>query len=295
MAHSSYVQGVGIVAGGPYACVKEHPFIVNCLGIVRLFTINNPLLIDNANEENSLGNIDPIANVPTQRIFIYSGQQDTTITNSVVRKTKDFYNQIGDPGKVKFVERRGEHNFPTDFDADGNGNCAIPFYPFVANCGYDGAGELLKHVLGTPLNPRNDDEPTGFLVKFNQSELHPKPSSIGLGEYGFLYIPDGCIDPEIPCRLHVVFHGCQQPVTYPLHRNMHFIRNSGYIQVADTNNIIMAFPQTVSRLIRPSFPYVHPGSLLACWDMFGMYGSNYATKNGAQIAAMQTLVDKIVL
>lgn len=294
MAHSSYVQGVGIVAGGPYACVKKHPLIINCLGIVPLFTINNELLIEEAHRQSSEGAIDPIINVANQKVFIYSGQQDTTITNNVVRKTVDFYNTVGDLNKVQFVERRGEHNFPTDFDAQGNGNCAIPFYPFVANCGYDGAGNLLRHVLGTQLNNRNDGDPTGILVKFSQSELHPNPSSIGLGEHGFLYIPDDCLNLDVQCKLHVVFHGCQQSVTYLFHRNMQFIRNSGYIRMADTNRIILAFPQTVSRLIRPSFPYVHPGSLLACWDFFGIYGNDYSTKYGAQIHAIQNLVNKIV-
>jgi hypothetical protein len=59
------------------------------------------------------------------------------------------------------------------------------------------------------------------------------------------------------------------------------VRNTGYNRWADSNNIVMLYPQT---------------SLAAtnsCWDWWGYDSANYAKKSGPQMAAIKAMVDRV--
>lgn len=55
-----------------------------------------------------------------------------------------------------------------------------------------------------------------------------------------------------------------------------FALNSGYIDYAEKNNIMILFPQTW--ITEANYPYNPKG----CWDWYGWTGANYATVNGAE-------------
>src|SRR5690606_29971243 len=93
------------------------------------------------------------------------------------------------------------------------------------------------------------------------------------------------------CKLHVVLHGCQQSTDKIGDK---FVKNTGYSRWADTNQIILLFPQT--RIDNTSRSTAKSGSLAnpnACWDWIGWYGGNFAQKSGAQMAAIKAMVDRI--
>lgn len=46
------------------------------------------------------------------------------------------------------------------------------------------------------------------LLQFDQAEFFIGPSD--MDSSGFLYVPENCQKKTRPCRLHIVFHGCQQ-------------------------------------------------------------------------------------
>jgi hypothetical protein len=91
--------------------------------------------------------------------------------------------------------------------------------------------------------------------------------------------------------VHVALHGCQQSTSKIGDK---FIRNTGYTRWADTNSIIVLFPQAqvdnTSRQTAASGSLANPN---ACWDWIGWYGSNFAQKPGTQVAALKAMVDQL--
>src|SRR5471030_933258 len=65
-----------------------------------------------------------------------------------------------------------------------------------------------------------------------------------------------------------------------------FVAHAGYNQWADTNNLIVLYPQTVSSSGVPFNPN-------GCWDWWGYNESGYATKSGSQIAAVRAMLTQV--
>ncbi|HET9044902.1 MAG TPA: hypothetical protein VFN70_17220, partial [Burkholderiales bacterium] len=88
------------------------------------------------------------------------------------------------------------------------------------------------------------------------------------------------------------FHGCRQSVEAIGER---FVREAGYNRWADTNRLIVLYPQTISRNgwgmagLRWSFVFNPRG----CWDWWGYTGNQYMTRSGPQIAAVKAMVDRL--
>jgi hypothetical protein len=75
---------------------------------------------------------------------------------------------------------------------------------------------------------------------------------------------------------------------------MDFVNNTGYNMWADTNNIIVLYPQAIKDSTSHSTP--GNGSLAnpnGCWDWIGWYGTNFDQKGGSQMAAIVAMVSKI--
>lgn len=97
---------------------------------------------------------------------------------------------------------------------------------------------------------------------------------------GWAYVPASCGSGQ-QCKVHVVVHGCQQDPTKIQDK---YYRSTGYNKWADTNNIIMLYPQTA-----PS----STGNPNGCWDWWGYDDANYAKKSGRQMAAIKGMVDRV--
>jgi poly(3-hydroxybutyrate) depolymerase len=112
----------------------------------------------------------------------------------------------------------------------------------------------------------------------------PSPSAgspLGLNDTGFAYVPAGCAGPGEACRVHVVFHGCKQTVDDVQEQ---YVRNTGYNRWADSNNVVVLYPQARSE------PQGNPNG---CWDWWGYSGAEYATRAGPQIAAVRAMLDRL--
>jgi hypothetical protein len=166
------------------------------------------------------------------------------------------------------------HAFVTD--AEGNA-CDVSGEPYVVNCDYDQAGELLKQIYG-PLQPRAQTT-TGEFVNFDQRPFGASENSGGLAETGVVYIPKACRE-TAGCRVHIAFHGCaQNRVTV----GDAFIKESGFARWADTNRLIVLFPQVAATPINPQ----------GCWDWWGYTGPQYLTRDAPQIAAVNRMLDAL--
>ena len=179
------------------------------------------------------------------------------------------------------------HTFPTDFAGAGDNACGTAASPYISNCSFDGAGAMLKQFYGT-LNARNSAPASANYVQFDQAPY--TAGNAGMAATGWVYVPASCAS-GASCRLHVALHGCLQNYAQVGAR---FIQNTGYTRWADTNHIVVLFPQT--QVDNGTHATAASGSLAnpnGCWDWIGWYGSQFAQKAGVQMKAIKAMVDAI--
>ncbi|MBU0890552.1 MAG: prolyl oligopeptidase family serine peptidase [Gammaproteobacteria bacterium] len=289
VAYSSTFMGVGIFAAGPYMCAGHNNYTA-CMYNANISASQQTTMQNSINSFSSAGTIDNKSNLASQKIYIFTGTSDTTVGPNQTTALQTQYLNNGVPASnISYVQRASTaHVFPTDFDSTGNNGCTSALSPYISNCGYDGAKAALTHFYGA-LNPRNNAPAAGNYVEFIQSTY--TGSNPGMAANGWLYVPASCASGSTQCKLHVALHGCQQSTDKIGDK---FVKNTGYSRWADTNNIIVLFPQTkvdnTSRSTAASGSLPNPN---ACWDWVGWYGSNFAKKAGTQMVAIKAMVDRI--
>ena len=168
------------------------------------------------------------------KVYLFSGNADETVRRPVVEAAKRFYEAAGVPAaSVTLVESDGGHAFLTETEG---ASCGVTKTPFVDDCDYDQAKAILEWIYG-PLAPPSPS-PTGRFVTFDQAAFDKEPPN-GLAEEGVVYVPSACAT-ERGCRLHIVFHGCDQSREDV---GDDFIKESGFARYADTNRLVVLFPQ----------------------------------------------------
>lgn len=286
-AYSSTFSGVGVFAGGPYNCAAHN----NYTACMYNATISSAQLSTMQTDINnwSGSQIDAKANVASQKVYLWVGSSDTTVGPNPMNAVNTQYQNNGvTTANLQYVNQSGAaHTFPTDFDSTGNNSCGTAASPYISNCSYDGAKALLTKLYGT-LNARNDSPAAGNYIQFDQTPY--TNSNPGMETTGWIYVPANCAS-GAQCKLHVALHGCLQ--NYDTIGDK-FIKNTGYTRWADTNSIIVLFPQT--KVDNTSHTTADSGSLAnanGCWDWIGWYGTNFAQKAGVQMAAIKAMVDKV--
>jgi poly(3-hydroxybutyrate) depolymerase len=286
-AYSSTFKGVGVFAGGPYMCAGHN----NYTACMYNATISSAMLGTMQTDINnwSGAQIDAKANVAAQKIYMFVGTSDYTVGPNPMNAVQAQYTNNGvTSANLTYVQRASTaHVFPTDFDSTGNNACSSSASPYISNCGYDGAGAMFAKFYGT-LNARNNAPAAGNYIQFDQTPY--MASNPGMETTGWVYVPSNCSS-GATCKVHVALHGCQQ--NYDTIGDK-FIKNTGYTRWADTNSIIVLFPQT--KVDSTSRQTSASGSLAnsnGCWDWIGWYGTNFAQKAGTQMAAIKAMVDQV--
>jgi poly(3-hydroxybutyrate) depolymerase/chitodextrinase len=286
-AYSGTFKGVGVFAGGPYMCAGHSNYTACMYNASITSAMLNTMQADLNNWSGT--SIDALANVPNQKIYLFVGTSDFTVGPNPMNAVNTQYANNGVPAANRaYVQRSGTaHVFPTDFDATGNNSCGSSSSPYIANCAYDGAKAALTQFYGT-LNARNNTPAASNYIEFDQTPfINGNP---GMAATGWAYVPANCAG-GATCRVHVALHGCQQ--NYATIGDK-FVRNTGYSRWADTNSLVVLFPQT--RVDSTSRPTAASGSLPnpnGCWDWIGWYGNNFARKAGTQMAAIKAMVDQV--
>lgn len=285
IAYSALFKGVGVFAGGPYMCAGHNNYTA-CMYNASISSNQLTTMQNSLNSYSSSGAIDNKSNIAGQKIYMFVGTSDYTVGPNPMVALRTQYTNNGVPsGNLEYVQRSGTaHVFPTDFDSTGNNACSSSASPYISNCGYDGAKAVLTKLYGT-LNARNNSPAAGNYIEFDQTPF--KAGNPGMAATGWLYVPQNCKD-GAQCKVHVALHGCQQSYSKIGDK---FIKNTGYSRWADTNSIIVLFPQTVvdntSRQTTASGSLANPN---ACWDWIGWYGNNFAQKAGVQAKAIKDMV-----
>ncbi|KAG9470567.1 hypothetical protein GDO78_017357 [Eleutherodactylus coqui] len=252
VAQCKRVIGAGLFAGGPYYCAQGNLIAMNtCLTLPS--SIKVATLITKTQNYASSGLIDPLSNLANSRVYIFSGSRDSVVVPGVVKKQEEYYTSIiTSPGTIKTVyDIPAQHGMPTD---SYGGTCGSTNLEYINNCNYNGAYEALNHIYGGLQVSGGFNVTKRGLILFNQAEFFKlaAPSVYGMDTAGYIYVPSSC-QHGAKCRLHIVFHGCQQSREKLGDK---YARNTGYNQVADVNNLIILYPQAKSNLSNPN----------GCWD-----------------------------
>ncbi|KWT67394.1 poly (3-hydroxybutyrate) depolymerase [Hyphomicrobium sulfonivorans] len=293
-AHGQDVIGAGIIAGGPYGCSQSvfadlipgpgmallnlNKAINGCmLNALQAFGVPDPeLLAQRAERLAEKGRIDPISATQSDRIYLFSGKNDSTVVPAIVEAANKFYAEIGVPKEqIEFVsDMPAGHAFVT---VDRGAACDYTGKPYIVDCDYDQAGALLRHIYGALNAPAADI--TGRFLLFDQERFTDDLSNHGMDDEGLAYIPKSC-EGDAACRVHIAFHGCGQNRTFV---GDTFARDSGFARWADTNNLIILFPQTSASPLNPQ----------GCWDWWGFTGSDYLTRDAPQITAVHRMLERL--
>jgi poly(3-hydroxybutyrate) depolymerase len=305
VAHSSIVKGAGIVAAGPYFCARNSIITATTKCSCTLDAWHKACAVSPTSADvvglvaatkhfAHTGLIDDPANIARQRAFIVAGGKDQTVPAPVVGQLRDYFTALGMPaGNLAAITLADAgHGMPTPSFGSA---CAVTAEPYLIGCDFDTAGKILNWIYG-PLEPARAGARQGRFIRYDQTPFIPKPSSFfarsGLDSSGWLYLPDTCARGE-KCRLHVVLHGCRQgqsflPLQPPpgggLYYGTTFVEHAGYDAWADSNHLVILYPQAVS------IAFSNPNG---CWDWWGYTDEHYADRRGVQIRALRALVDRL--
>ena len=266
IAYPEIFSGAGIIAGGPFGCANGSlaTAMARCINKVddSLSVTDLAANIRAANRDGRVGSVEALADDP---VWLFHGALDKAVAVEVSDALAALYADFIPAGQISYVKDiQAAHNFP----ASGIGHaCDAVQPPFVGDCDFDAAGELLNHLYPDLKTPDSESETTLTTV------VLPGAASAGLSETAYLFVPTACSGGEKACAAHLVLHGCAQST---IQLGTAFIEQSGYLRWAAANDIVLAFPQVVSGPTNP----------LACWDWWGYTSANYRWRDGAQMKVL---------
>jgi poly(3-hydroxybutyrate) depolymerase len=291
LTHGSHVNGAGIVAGGPFACAespagREHAWwnwwglwanetqsLTSCMQ-VSAGAPDGQALAERAKELAQAGELDPLTSLSSHKVFLFTGGQDRVVRSAVVEAAAAFYRALGVPEGQIHLEPRPDAGHSLVTVSEGSA-CGTSDRPFVSHCGYSVPRELLEWIYGPLADP--SPAPSGRFIVFDQSAFFSEERD-GLAAEAVVYVPTACDSADSGCRLHVVLHGCEQNRD-TVHDD--FIKESGFAELADTNKLVILFPQT------------SPVAPNGCFDWWGYTGLDFMGKDAPQIAAIWAMVERL--
>lgn len=278
VAHSSMVNGAGIVAGIPYYCANGDVSIAQsaCMKYPDLISVSE--LVQATKFAYASDTIDSPAILATSKVYLYSGTLDSVVNPGVVKKLQEYYSTFMPSDNILTeYSISSDHAMVTNFFGS---NCSYLGEPYINNCNYDAAGTILNYLYGklkAPIDPIPSN-----IISMAQAPFIPLhvPSDVAaLGPNAYIYVPNGCKNSP-GCQTHVVFHGCEQTIK---NINTTFITDTGYNGWAEANNIVVLYPQAIATDVNPK----------GCWDWWGFTGEDYASKLGVQIATVKGMIDYV--
>ncbi len=309
VTYSQIFSGVGSVAGGIYWCSHGESFFApsTCMQSPEQLEVDQYL--EHARSEEKAGMIDSLTNLKNSRIYIYGSPDDRVVKAVASDKLGSFYEAFLPKENIKFRrDFKSAHGWPT---LNYGNACSIQGLPWMQNCKFDMAGEMLSHLYTGLKNPPLAIPPevppaapgnATALHNLNSAKVKTSAASskkldalpnlfqfeqkeFGGGEVplyptGWVYIPTAC-QKGAACGLHMTLHGCKMN---PDDVQDQFAVHSGLNSWAETNNIVILYPQTDRML--PSNPF-------GCWDWYGYTGPDFANKKGAQMQALKKMVDRV--
>jgi len=297
VAHSGIMRGAGIVAGGPYLCAQSWPInsyltnaMTTCMDpITESVGPNTPLLIKKTKALSQGGDIDSISNLKNTHLYLFSGTKDHTVSTLVMDQTLKFYEDLGIDSRDIYYNKKVDagHAFITTSRFN---SCSKTEPPYINDCDIPQAKRILQQIY--PNLDTTHTSKTAAAVPFDESEfIDAKYTS--MDKVGYVYIPSQCKGGQhTPCKVHVVFHGCQQGATVIGNK---YYDQTGYNAYADANNLIFLYPQVHPS---PKLTSTEPYNPKGCWDFWGYSSPNtptpdYFSKKSPQISAVFHMIERL--
>jgi poly(3-hydroxybutyrate) depolymerase len=278
VAFSSIMKGAAIFAGGPFDCAQGSltTALTTCADPAAAPDVTP--LVTITNQWAASGDIDDPSHLAAQHVFLFGGAEDETVSPLVMDALDAYYGAFLPAASIVYESRHAATGHPYPTLAYG-GLCAESAAPWTGLCNFDGAGRALAQIYGT-LDPAATTL-SGSYVSLAQGDFIANPASHSLADTAYAYVPSACAAGDT-CRVHVAFHGCDQEATGVV--GSAFYEHAGYDEWADTNHIVVLYPQTIAS------PSTNPN---ACWDFWGYDSADYAKKSAPQMAMVRAMIDAI--
>lgn len=121
VAHSSIINGAAIFAAGPFYCAESN--LVNAENRCMKDLFGGPpvsTLVGLTNSDYALGLIDDPSNLEDDRVYIFSGKDDTVVDQSVVKSLQSYYSTFLKASNIiSDYNIQAEHCFPTLSHGEG--------------------------------------------------------------------------------------------------------------------------------------------------------------------------------
>jgi len=322
VAYSSSVAGAAVLAGGPYGCARgslsnamlkcscpaEKHFMLSLSqvfgGGCQSFNPGVYFAFSKLASEGNRAAIDAVSHLKDHRIWLLSGGKDEVVDRDLVDATEAFYRHLQVPdARIRREHIAGAgHGFPT---LQATEACSSTRTPFLTRCNFDAAGELIKWLYPDVAGLQAGSVATGSFKQFKQTRYAGSGEFDGMDSTGWLYVPKACEQAGAQCRLHVVFHGCEQGQSYVVDGkafDTKFVKGAGYNRWAEAGRIVVLYPQ-----VRPSsegsFTQPYRFNPKGCWDFWGytdkdadLYPTapNYAKRSAPQMKAVKAMIDDLV-
>lgn len=279
VAYSRAIYGTAVMAGGAYDCAQDNEAYWGTVCATGN-GVPVPSLVNYTNQQAAAGAIDPVSNIAGKPIYMFSGMLDTVNYQATMDALYDYYGSFTSTGNISYNDyTAAEHAWITP---DSVVPCSYLEAPFMNNCGFDAERTFLTQFYGS-LNARNNGTLGGSFIQFNQNAFCPNSNcaAISMDSTGWVFVPKNCAQGQA-CRLVVALHGCSQNQETI---GTTFVQYAGINEWADSNNIIVLYPQTMNATV-PYNPY-------GCWDWWGYTNSHYAVKSAPQMAAIMAEVNRL--
>ncbi|GAA6185500.1 PHB depolymerase family esterase [Aliiglaciecola sp. NS0011-25] len=280
IAYSDWVKGAAIIAAGPYYCAQGSitTALSECVN-KQSAEFSLDVLTNQLSQYAEQGLIAPLSHLQDSKVWLLHGKLDAKISPPVANALYQQYQGLVKDENLTYIKDKPfAHHFPTL--ATGS-SCDTSESPFLGNCNYDAAGELLNFLYPDLTAPSASS--SGQIKQIDQHELGGDPAK-SMAEKGFVYVPKSCAQGE-ECQVHVNFHGCNQNAQTI---GQDYIKNNGLNRWADNNQLIILYPQTTTSMMLPMNPQ-------GCWDWWGYTDKNYATAQGKQLEAVKNIVKSLAV
>ncbi len=289
VAHARLVRGAGVLAAGPYYCAQGNALRARyaCMNPSRFWPLPDVRALQRATRSLAqAGRIDATRHLSDDRVWLFSGREDDIVAREVVEGLRAWYLGFVPAGQIRLVD---------DIDAghamvtmNYGRPCDTTAAPYLNDCDFDAAGALLEHLYGRMEPPPSS--PAGRMLRFDQREFTASPYGVSMDDWGYVYVPQSC--GAGGCRVHIAFHGCMQGAQ---EIGETFVTHAGYNRWADSNRIVVLYPQAIMR--RGWGPWPWPTGFIynpnGCWDWWGYTGPSYHTRSGAQIQSVARMLQRL--
>lgn len=280
VAFSSQFHGLAVFAGGPYDCAQD--IVAEAEGPCGSGVgVSVPALVTYTNNQTSLDTIDATSHLQGEPVYLFSGTLDTIVHQAVMDELQQYLETYVSSSEITYDNSTlAEHSW---ISPDGPNACGVLASPFINNCAMDPEQTFLTKFYGT-LHARNGGALGGTLIQFDQNAFCSggSCSDISMDSTGWVFVPADCAS-GATCRIVLAIHGCGQGQSAV---GEDFVKLSGLNEWADTNDIIVLYPQAIASTANPSNPE-------GCWDWWGYTNSNYALRSGAQPQALLAMVHQL--